>query len=30
VILVMIAFSLATAPPPERIRKFLAEEVHTP
>jgi cation/acetate symporter len=30
VILVMIAVSLTTAPPPERIRKFLAEEVHTP
>jgi cation/acetate symporter len=30
VILVMIGVSLATAPPPERIRRFLAEEVHTP
>lgn len=30
VILVMIVVSLATAPPPERIRRFLAEEVHDP
>jgi cation/acetate symporter len=28
VILVMIAVSLLTPPPPERIRRFLAEEVH--
>jgi cation/acetate symporter len=30
VIAVMIVVSLATPPPPERIRRFLAEEVHGP
>jgi cation/acetate symporter len=30
VILVMIGVSLATPPPSEEIRRFLAEEVHAP
>ncbi len=30
VILTMIVVSLATPAPPERIRRFLAEEVHAP